>query len=1091
MPRSNRNQSGAVLVTILAVMILASLGLGLALMFHSSTRQSVETNMGLRARTLAEAGFRYAGGVYKNAGNLSSKVARLQSMDQEEVTLRDNNGSFQLSIFPYWFLASTDVTNADTLTLEAPGKFPDGFQGALPDSGTLMINDEFYAYTSGTATKGAAAFDPDRFSLRISDGKQVTMDKNTNVYLAFPPPSPATVDQGGSLVLFSDQTRLDLLPQRNGFIDLWADEVTFSGAFRYRDISVLNDDSVRLNGITLEEDGSFPVNLGSDSRIVLKKQMFLCSRGNAGGGSVQSLQDLDLNVYLTNEAFSPPDNAETLDLGGPGEHKPDIFTDKGTTKLENWEFENPEGLGESELITTSTQEVSTVFDDPKNPDQRSNFLTFQNFSEVEQDKGYTMELVDKDRIPASARTKNLNGIWGNASDNIYFVGEDGTILHFNGETIEHSNINFDIGHNSLNAIWGLPKDKFGANANVTDKIFVVGDNGTTLINEGSGWEKSHHKETYHLYAAHGTGWGHFDGYGQAGSNPYNWDSPNSAGELKNYQWYLDTFNGSMNFRCLWATNHTFNSYTDYGAGTAYGIGQILPYQNIMVGEFVEYGTYHNYPWKDGIDKDFGYEPGDGIIMHEFYTPPVFIPDVPLRGIWGSSWNNVYVVGGKGKIYRSQAGSAPDYGNKTNATMDWNTSWQGGWKKINDANIPNVNLNGVYGNSADDFYVIGDNGTILYNKGNGFEQVPTNGVTSENLNSIWGSDTTGIYAVGNNGTIVFLGYPTNKIGGHILPLKKNAEIADKWRRTQKFLNYRIQVKTVWGEDLDYGASGICFRWHEEEPGKYAGYGLSFLRHDPSNDASMANGSNYNDMIPDGIKPYFRGIKENNNTLLLVLWEQYVQGGAEHRRWIAYKNLRGDNKTHRDHKNGPPVDLASLVVKVHEKSIEGKKINDINVYYGNARDKASQTSDKLYNNKLRNRYNASFGRRKDKIQWPSDIDTWSHCTSNCQDIDRFTLVDNVSVDAVPIPATPALKYWIVNPAADSVILRNGFTIRAGRFTSPSGNSFGNQSQRSEIGLHVFGDIGDHGSQRLISFTDFAVQLGVDADGEDTQSSFGNLK
>ncbi|MBU2629613.1 MAG: hypothetical protein KKE61_13430, partial [Proteobacteria bacterium] len=694
----------------------------------------------------------------------------------------------------------------------------------------------------------------------------------------------------------------------------------------------------------------------------------------------------------------------------------------------------------------------------------TNYVTFQNFTEVDQASGYTMELIDKDRIPASVRTNDLHGIWGNASDNIYFVGKSGTILHFDGSdfTTMTSTTTED-----LNAIWGLPAQK--TNPNVSDNIFVVGNNGETLIYEDDqvGWVHASHGETDDIYAAWGISWGHFDGYGEAGTNPYNWDSANTANVLSNYNWYINEFGRKVNFRCLWAIAHTYPYFPDYGASG------YQSYQNIMVGEF------------SGDVISAGAANGDGIIMHEFYTPAVIIPGTPLRGIWGSSFSDIYAVGDSGAIYHNTSGNAPDYEN--NSSPLFPNSWQGKWIKVPSGDVPtSENLNGVYGNDANDFYVIGDNGTVLYNKGNGFELVPTNGVTTQNLNSIWGSDRTGIYAVGNDGTILFLGYPTNKIGGLILPLSKNTEIATKWGNTQKYLSYSIQVKTVWGDDLDYGTSGICFRWHQPEAGKYAGYGISFMRYDSSLNS-------YNDMIPDDIKPAFKATVEKNDRLLIVLWEQYVQGGAEHRRWIAYKDITDDTKANKA-LNGTPRDLSSLFVRVHEKSVEGQKVNDINIYYGNA-SAASQSSDDVYNNTTRNRYNPTFVTGSNTIKWPVfDLDQWTDCPNQgitCEEADAFTLVDNVSVAAVPLPANGTTKYWIVNPAADLAILKNNFTIRARRFTSPDGSVFGSQSDRSEIGLHVFGDIGDAGSQSLVSFTEFAVQLGVDADAVDADSSFGGLQ
>jgi len=443
----------------------------------------------------------------------------------------------------------------------------------------------------------------------------------------------------------------------------------------------------------------------------------------------------------------------------------------------------------------------------------------------------------------------------------------------------------------------------------------------------------------------------------------------------------------------------------------------------------------------------------------------------LNGIWGSSINNIYTVGDGGKILKSANGSNSN-----------------SWSQVTSPTTNN--LKGVYGASDKFIYAVGTDGTILYYGGatynNKWHLVPN--ITSQTLNSVWGSDRTGLYAVGNNGTIIYLGYPSNKIGGHILPLSKNAQLSSKWSSTGKYLSYSIQTKVLWGDSLGYGASGICFRWHQPVSGKYAGYGISFMRYDSSLNA-------VNDMIPNTIKPEFQGINEKKDKLLMVLWEQYIDANVEKKRWLAYKDITDDTNIKKI-VNTTPRDLSSLIVRVHEKKVEGIKVNDIDIYYGNA-NSLNQAPDSQYNNTQRNEYNPTFKPVSDSIKWPVfDLGYWTGCDGSspivtCDEADSFTLVDNVSVELNPIKGTTAQKYWIVNPNADMVVLKNNYTIRAHRFTSPNGANFGTQSDRSEIGLHVFGDIGDYNSQSLVSFTDFAVQLGVDADAVDTDSSFGSLQ
>ncbi len=1083
------DDTGSILITILVMMVILSLGVGVALMNSSSSIQTAENNIELRATNLAEAGFRYAGGEYAGAGDLADKLARLEALNEEEVTLLDNNGSFKLKVFPFFFI--TNATGAfTTLNMRVPGKFPDGFQSALAafeasaDVDPMVnIADKFYEYGSGTFPD-AADDESDQFSISLTSGEAVSVERNTGVYLAFAPASSISVSEGGSFIVFSDTTLSNLLPVRNGLIDLYLDEGSFSGTYSYRR-KENTESGVLLSGIQAVEDGALPLSLDTNSRIVIKKQARIESVGTTGTGSLQSSRDLDISVYLTDEEFVAPDESSDLDLGR-GNNTAETFSDEGHTKLDNWEFnENTSPQTEHDLILTTTQEVTVEVSGTEVTSD--NFLTFQNFSSQDQDAGYTMEVVAKDRLPESARNKDLNGLWGNASDNIYFVGDAGTLIHYDGTDFSLVNLSSVLSQTpeNLNAIWGLPSER-DADTAVADHIFIGGDNGKALINEGNGWREAFYTnyfgartsvfnryKQYDIYAVNGTAWwgvdgstsNHFDGYGEGGTNPYNWGRRDAA-ELYIAPNYFNEFDEKVNFRCLWAKNLSTSSYS-------------TDYHNVMVGEFT--GTERVW-W--GTPR---FEEGDGVILHEFYNYAI-IKDCRLRGVWGSGWGDIYAVGDSGKIYR-------------NTYNSYNRYWPDRWMRLDADDIPTTeNLNGVYGNSATDFYVVGDNGTILYNKGDGFTLVPNNGQVTEDLNNIWGNDLTGIYAVGNNGTIVYLGIPLNQIGEYILPLDKNAELAAKWaatpvNSTPHYLSYTIQVKHVWGEDLAYAASGICFRWHREavtESGdsKYAGYGISFLRFDSSDNDT-------NDMIPDSMKPFFNGSREQNDKLLIVLWEQYVQDDAEKRRWIAYKDISTDSDMVKA--NGTPVDLSTLVVRVHEKSIEDRKVNDINVYYANP-STAGQTSDNLYNNTIRYRYNSTSingqGQNRiptDDVIWPVfDIDLWTGCSgSSCNDIDRFTLVDNVSVAESPEAATTALKYWIVNPSADIVLQSNGYTMRAGRFTSPSGTDYGTQVERSEIALHVFGNIGQYGSQTLLSFTDFAVSLGVDADGVDTESSFGGLQ
>ncbi|MBC8439828.1 MAG: hypothetical protein H8D87_09085 [Deltaproteobacteria bacterium] len=1059
------SETGSILITILVMLVFMSLGAGVLLMFSSSNTQVAEHSIELRATKLAEAGIRYAAGQYRSAGNLSAKFDRLEALHEEQVTLKDNNGSFRLKVNPYWFVSSADYTNATNVTLKVLGKFPPGFQAALPTSGIIKINNDFYTYSGGNVTLGTGLAS-DQFAITLNKG--VTISQNTSVYLSFAPPSTQTVSENGSITIAASNSLKDIFPTRNGMFEIYKDEKDLAGTYRYNERT---QGSVVLSGITPIKDGALPLTITSSSRIVMEKQVLIYSDGDLGSGIVSSNQGVGFNIYLTEEVFIPANDPAPLDLGGSGPGKQDDFNDekKGITQLTNWEFTPNKKIPEKDLQTITTQEVETEFG--KKWDS-SNYVTFQNFSEVSQSSGYVAELVSKDDIDDAGENKDLYGIWGNASDNIFVTGADGTILHYDGK--DHNGVKWvkmtSNSSKTLRAIWGTPSISSSSNP---DKIVAVGNSGEILEYENGAWKRmvspynlwnfpvGSNYSVFDLYGVHGTSWSNITTYGDYGSSPYKW----SGNQTWQRYWgqVPPTSKSSYYWKYYgWNSGVMWRPY-DY-SGWMYRMFQ---------SNWETKSGYNTHIFSVGYDRSK--KNNQGFVFKEqpnnnsYYK--TFSSIKSINGIWGSSINNIYVVGDKGKIVRSTNGT------KSNS-----------WKSI--ASPTNKNLNGIYGASDDYIYAAGDDGTILYYGGAAYkdkwQEVPS--ITSQKLNSVWGSDMTGIYAVGDNGTIIFLGYPSKPIGGLVLPLSKNKELAKEWSSTSKYLSYSIQVKTVWGDDLDYGVSGICFRWHQPISGKYAGYGVSFIRYDSSLNS-------YNDMIPDGIKPEYKGVSEKNDKLLLVLWEQYLSGGAEQRRWLAYKDVTLDTKVVKS-SNKTPRDLSSLFVRVDEKRIDDVKVNDINIYYGNASD-SNQSPDNKYNNTTRNEYNPTFGPTgSNTIKWPVfDLDDWTKCPNGpnlitCNEADSFTLADNVSVAANTVPGDSATKYWIINPLADMTIANNSFSIRTSRFTSPDGSSFGTQSDRSEIGLHVFGAIGEYGTQELVSFADFAVQLGVKSDGVNSESSFGNL-
>ena len=183
-----------------------------------------------------------------------------------------------------------------------------------------------------------------------------------------------------------------------------------------------------------------------------------------------------------------------------------------------------------------------------------------------------------------------------------------------------------------------------------------------------------------------------------------------------------------------------------------------------------------------------------------------------------------------------------------------------------------------------------------------------------------------------------------------------QIRDTWTNYGR-VSYDVQVKVGWminsGVTAD-AAQGINIRWHESAtPGKYEGYGLSFMEY-----ASRTSNCSSIDYIPCNLKPCVGNPCGNDNTLaaklLLVLWQQKVVSGIETKTWLAYANLGnpvnpltppGDPKVlgGQNTSDGLYVnDHASMVIRIEDKvSFTGIRYNDIKIYYGENSDATART------------------------------------------------------------------------------------------------------------------------------------------------------
>jgi hypothetical protein len=112
----------------------------------------------------------------------------------------------------------------------------------------------------------------------------------------------------------------------------------------------------------------------------------------------------------------------------------------------------------------------------------------------------------------------------------------------------------------------------------------------------------------------------------------------------------------------------------------------------------------------------------------------------LTAVWGTANNNVYITsnGGNG----ATGGNIYHNGTGTNLAANW----------IPPRQTSTTGLNGIHGAAADDFYAVGDTGTVYRCDLSMCTFLPAGGST--NLRGVFAADAMHVYVVGDTGTILF-------------------------------------------------------------------------------------------------------------------------------------------------------------------------------------------------------------------------------------------------------------------------------------------------------------------------------------------------
>lgn len=332
----------------------------------------------------------------------------------------------------------------------------------------------------------------------------------------------------------------------------------------------------------------------------------------------------------------------------------------------------------------------------------------------------------------------------------------------------------------------------------------------------------------------------------------------------------------------------------------------------------------------------------------------------------------------------------------------------------------------------------------------------------------------------------------------LVLNKNSVFAQAWQNsTHHLLSYDTQVKISWNYKLAYAAGGISFRYHQSSTsGKYNTLGLSFMRY--KNLINCPQGNDKDD-IPNTIKPTTSGGGSLADRCLLVLWKQEVDSnGHEHKKWIAYKDLTSEicvrgNQWQYD---GQCVtDNSAMLARVLERSVNGTKVSDISVFFGDASspgNSAGWTTPSGWPGHNRYTVGGCGPRIPNAVAYDDETDrqvyfpSYDYATGQSPypawppvkvadwnaSLDYYTFVEHGGGS----PAACSLCTWDrVNSdaeiAANFQAQSDGGTLRTSKFVTPTNGTF--PANRDELGLHNFSG-GSSGANQAVTYDEFTVQF-----------------
>lgn len=338
---------------------------------------------------------------------------------------------------------------------------------------------------------------------------------------------------------------------------------------------------------------------------------------------------------------------------------------------------------------------------------------------------------------ASPTTAQLLGIWGSSTNDIHVVGSNGAILHYDGAS--WTPLASSPTSSWLRAVWGSS----------ATNVLAVGDDGTILRFDGT-WSAMTSNTSSNLHGVWGT----------ASDNVYAVGGATGLGTIVHFDgdWSPVTLPDTYPFlRAIWGRSAEDIYIAGNGGVILHGEGRVwrqlaiggVNLQSIggtnerviaagSSGRTLSHGgaSYWSRAFASPADVWAGTTPGDELVLSStaLYTdvrnPPIYSNPSPSSGFSNviRAGNEIFITDLAGRVHH----------------------FDGSWSV--DTVRPAANLGQIWASSADDVWVqLGSDNEVAHYNGStwSFEEVTTD--TSVVLSSLWGFAPGELFSVGRKGT----------------------------------------------------------------------------------------------------------------------------------------------------------------------------------------------------------------------------------------------------------------------------------------------------------------------------------------------------